>query len=184
MLANVALALQALQDRSAALAERLKKMGAVLRFHGVPTSLQQRITDSIEYYWSQRYGMQDRELLELLPPRCAAHTSASVGKLRIIIIIILPWETPSQTQAIFESSKMHAISGRSIDVAVVDVCSVQTEVASKIVGNAYPAIGTLHDCSDALKAALASKWVMTITPPDEIVLTCGTQPDAFLALTC
>jgi hypothetical protein len=71
VLANVALALQALQNRSATLAERLKKMGAVLRFHSVPPALQQRITDSVEYYWSQRYGVQDRELLALLPPRYA-----------------------------------------------------------------------------------------------------------------
>ena len=71
VLANVALALATMNSRSAALSERLKKVAAVLRLHGVPASLQRRVADSIEYYWAQRYGVQDRELLTTLPPRCA-----------------------------------------------------------------------------------------------------------------
>ena len=86
VLANVALALQSLQVGSSEVAERLKNVSAVLRFHDVPTALQQRVTDSIEYYWSQRYGVQDRSLVNLFPPRCTTvppvdNVELSVGVL-------------------------------------------------------------------------------------------------------
>jgi hypothetical protein len=44
-------------------------MSAVLRFHGIPPQLQHRVIDGIEFYWSQRYGLQDQELVSILPPR-------------------------------------------------------------------------------------------------------------------
>jgi hypothetical protein len=51
--------------------------------------------------------------------------------------------------------------------------SMQGEVAYKLVGDVYNAIGPFRECSEAFKAALASRWLLTITPPDEIVLACG-----------
>jgi hypothetical protein len=70
VLANVALALQTTQSRSADLGEQLKKMSAVLRFRNVPAHLQHSVIDGIEFYWSQRYGLHDQELASILPPRC------------------------------------------------------------------------------------------------------------------
>lgn len=52
-------------------------------------------------------------------------------------------------------------------------CRIRAEVASEIVGAVCPAIEIFVSCSPALKAALASKWTMMISPPQETILAAG-----------
>jgi hypothetical protein len=69
ILANVALIADGIKSKQAHATERVKQVTAALTFHNIPTRLIQRVVDSIEYYSSQNYGAQDREIMEAFPER-------------------------------------------------------------------------------------------------------------------
>jgi hypothetical protein len=69
ILANVALIADGVQSKQAHVKERVKQVTAALTFHDIPSQLIQRVVDSIEYYASQNYGTQDREIMEVFPER-------------------------------------------------------------------------------------------------------------------
>lgn len=58
-----------IQSKRAHVNERVKQVTAALTFHDIPAVLVQRVVDSIEYYASQHYGTQDREIMEVFPER-------------------------------------------------------------------------------------------------------------------
>lgn len=69
ILANVAVAVENLQDKHTQISARTRQVLAALKFHDIPTPLTNRVLNSIEYYASQRFGMQDIDTVQKLPYR-------------------------------------------------------------------------------------------------------------------
>eukprot|EP00892_Ulva_mutabilis_P000659 jgi/Ulvmu1/10594/UM065_0048.1 len=69
ILANVAVAVESLQAKHTLIATRIRQFMAGLKFHDIPAPLTSRVLDSIEYYASQRYGVQDQDTLQVFPHR-------------------------------------------------------------------------------------------------------------------
>lgn len=156
ILANVALIVDGVRSKRAHVNERVKQVTAALTFHDIPATLVQRVVDSIEYYASQHYGAQDREIMEVFPERYlylalypvklvrAGGTAARLG----------PYEIRSRRTG---------------------VCRLRTDIASAVLGEVYPAIGIFLGCSRAMSRQLAERWTMMIAPPNEPVLVTGAQ---------
>ena len=72
ILANVAMAISAFGFATARVNERIKLVLQALRFYDVHADMQERVVDAVQYYWAQHKGVDDDEVLPLLPDRCAA----------------------------------------------------------------------------------------------------------------
>ena len=69
ILANVAMAMNEFGLAAAFVNDRVKAVVQALAFYNVPRSLQERVVDSVQYYWAQHEGVNDEGLLPLLPER-------------------------------------------------------------------------------------------------------------------
>lgn len=79
ILANVAVAVEALQAKHTQIAARIRQVTGAFRFHDIPVQLTSRVLNSIEYYASQRYGMQDLDTVRKLPHRLVTLIQCSQG---------------------------------------------------------------------------------------------------------
>lgn len=86
VLANVAAALEAFDSGSRKLKARLKATTSALRFYDVPPVLQERVIDSVEYYWAQQSGAVDAEVAPLLPDRCGLEPACSSPCLHLVSV--------------------------------------------------------------------------------------------------
>lgn len=80
ILANVAVAVERLQAKHTQISARIRQVMVALKFHDIPAALTNRVLNSIEYYSSQRYGLQDVDTVQQFSHRCRSQTVCSANE--------------------------------------------------------------------------------------------------------